>query len=144
MPRPVVPIRLRRSPPIERVQLLEERGGVQHHAIAEEADGFRIEDAGGNQPEDELGISHDHGVAGIGPALVAHHQVGLLGEHVDQLAFSLVTPLRPDDNETRQIRTKHYSDPLRPFPLRSGVAPATARAVSVEMTPEATSSSMCC
>ena len=34
----------------------------------------------------------------FGPALVAAHEVGLLGEQVDDLAFPLVAPLRPDDH----------------------------------------------
>ena len=40
----------------------------------------------------------DQRVAGIVTALETHDDIGALGQPVDDLAFSLVTPLRPDDN----------------------------------------------
>jgi hypothetical protein len=40
----------------------------------------------------------DQRVAGIVAALEAHHHIGALGQPVDDLAFALVAPLRPDDN----------------------------------------------
>ena len=40
-------------------------------------------------------------MAGIVAALEAHHDVGLLGEPVDDLALALVTPLGPDHHHIR-------------------------------------------
>src|SRR5258708_1904812 len=37
-------------------------------------------------------------MAGIMPALETHHDVGLLGQPVDDLALALVTPLGSDDD----------------------------------------------
>jgi hypothetical protein len=47
------------------------------------------------------------GVPGVGAALVAHHPVGALGEHVDQLALALVAPLGADDDERTNGRIEH-------------------------------------
>jgi hypothetical protein len=43
----------------------------------------------------------DDRVPGVRPALVAAHDVRLLGEQVDDLALALVTPLRADDHGRR-------------------------------------------
>src|SRR3982074_3126108 len=40
-------------------------------------------------------------VAGVRPALVAHHNVGPRGEEVDDLPLPLVTPLGADDHHVR-------------------------------------------
>ena len=54
-----------------------------------------MENAGRNLLQDELGIADYDGVARVGTALVAHDEVGPLGQHVDQLAFPFVAPLGP-------------------------------------------------
>src|SRR5260370_41826204 len=48
-------------------------------------------------------------MAGVGPALVAHHQIGALGEHVDDLALALVAPLGADDDDAVCLRSEHGS-----------------------------------
>ena len=37
-------------------------------------------------------------MAGITPALAAHHNISLLGEHVNNLAFSFIAPLGTNEN----------------------------------------------
>ena len=56
----------------------------------------------------------DQRVAGIVPALVAHDDVGPLGQPVDDLALAFVAPLRPDDDHVC-----HCLMPL-PRPRRAG------------------------
>ena len=41
------------------------------------------------------------GVTGVGPALKAGDDVEVLGQHVDDLALALVTPLGTDDGDIR-------------------------------------------
>ena len=49
----------------------------------------------------------DDRMAGIGPALIPHDHIGILGEDVDNLPFTFVPPLGADDDEIR-----HCSLPL--------------------------------
>ena len=80
------------------VVLLEELEQVQHHAVAEQAALFRVKNPRGNLVQDELPLAHVDSVAGVGPALVACDDVGVLGQDVHDLPFPLVTPLAPDDD----------------------------------------------
>src|SRR3954469_9701035 len=52
------------------------------------------------------------GVAGIGAALVAHHQIGTLGQDVDDFALAFVTPLGTDDDHTLRLRPEHSRSSL--------------------------------
>ena len=71
----------------------------------------RMQDARRNLAQDEVRVADDDGVAGVGAALVAHDQVGPLGEDVDQLALALVPPLRPDDHHAGGLRVEHVGSP---------------------------------
>jgi hypothetical protein len=71
---------------------------VDHHAIADDGELARTDDARGQQRQLVADTVDDQRVAGIVAALEAHHHVGAFRQPVDNLAFSLVTPLRPDDN----------------------------------------------
>ena len=51
-------------------------------------------------------VADDHRVAGVGAALVADHQVGPLGEHVDELALPLVAPLGAHDHHAGGLRRR--------------------------------------
>jgi hypothetical protein len=50
------------------------------------------------QMQDERLVAHLHGVAGIMSALIARHDVEVLGQKVNYLAFAFIAPLRADDN----------------------------------------------
>ena len=54
------------------------------------------EDAAGDQRELERVAVADHGMAGVGPALVADHDIVLFGQQIDDLAFGFVAPLETD------------------------------------------------
>src|SRR5437879_12937862 len=58
----------------------------------------------------------DHAVAGVGPALVAGHDVRALGQRADDLALALVAPLgthhdrtRHAEASTREKAAAHYA-----------------------------------
>ena len=68
----------------------------------------------GNLLQNELPIAHHHGVAGVGAALVAHDDVGLLGEDVDDLALAFVAPLGADDDDALVILIEHRTAPVGP------------------------------
>ena len=52
--------------------------------------------AGSQEAAKQL-VANLNRVARVVAASIAHHHVGLLGQHVDDLALALVAPLRPDD-----------------------------------------------
>ena len=73
--------------------LLAERVAIHDDAISNVAESVRAKDAGRDEMEDEGLIPHDDGVPGVRAALVAGHHVGFLAQEIDDLPFSLVTPL---------------------------------------------------
>jgi hypothetical protein len=83
--------------------LLEQRGGVDDHAVAEEAELVGMDDAGGDEPEGEVLVGELDRVAGVVPALVPRHHVECLAEQVDDLPFSLVPPLRAEDGNVLSL-----------------------------------------
>ncbi len=52
-----------------------------------------MENAAGDQLEDEFPLANDHSMPGVMPPLIAGDDVELLAEQVDDLAFALVAPL---------------------------------------------------
>jgi hypothetical protein len=46
-------------------------------------------------------------VAGIGAALIAHHEISALGQDVDDFAFAFVAPLGADHNDALSLRSEH-------------------------------------
>jgi hypothetical protein len=76
----------------------QERPGVHHHAIAD--DGALALHHARRQQRELVGLVADHdGVAGIVAALEPHHDVGAVGEPVDDLAFAFVAPLSADHGD---------------------------------------------
>ena len=87
----------------EGVDLREQRRRVDHHPVADDAAHPRVQDAGGQEVEDELGLAHPHGVTGVVAALITRHDGGAGGEEVDDLALALVAPLRTDDGDVHAL-----------------------------------------
>jgi hypothetical protein len=92
---------------VEMIEFSEERLQIEDDPITQSALGPWMEDTGRQLLEDELVLTHDDRVAGVCTPLVAHHHIGLLGQHVDELAFAFVTPLCPDDDDTAAINFEH-------------------------------------
>ena len=83
---------------LEHVELGDQHAGVDDDPVADHGGDVVVEHAGGHQLEGEgLAVDHD-GVAGVVPALVADHQVHLLGDEVGELPLALIAPLGPDDD----------------------------------------------
>ncbi len=92
----------------EPADLLEQRARIEHHAVADHRQLAGPHHAGRQQRELVGGAVDDQRVAGIVAALEAHHDVGLLGEPVDDLALAFVAPLGADHDHIR------HQDPLKP------------------------------
>ena len=85
----------------ERVELLDEHRGVDHHAVADHRRDVRVEHAARHELEREHVVADDDAVAGVVAALVADHEVRLLREVVGESALAFVTPLGADDHRAR-------------------------------------------
>ena len=84
--------------PTQPRHLVEKRLRIEHHAVADDGEFVRPKHAGRQQRELVGFALDDEGVAGVMTALKTRDDIGLLGEPVDDLAFSLVAPLSADDD----------------------------------------------
>jgi hypothetical protein len=95
----------------DRLDLLEQRPGIDDDAVADDRELVRPDDAGGQQAQLVFDIADDEGVAGIVAALETHDDIGTLGQPVDDLALALVAPLRPDHRNVRHTSTLLVREP---------------------------------
>ena len=70
---------------------------VQCHAVADDIGHMGVERAGGQDVQGEAAIIVDDGVAGIGAALEADHDVGMFRQQVCDLTLAFVAPVRAYD-----------------------------------------------
>src|SRR6266511_2381740 len=101
------------APGREGVELGEERLRVEDDAIPDQADGA-LDDPRWDLVQHELAGARVHRVSGVRPALIAHHQVGALGEHVHDLPLALVAPLGADDDGAVYLRSEHVAPTKTP------------------------------
>ena len=78
------------------VELLEQHGGVDDDAVADDRRDVVVQDAARHQLEGEGLAVDDDAVTGVVATLVAHDHVHLAGQEVGELALPLVAPLGPD------------------------------------------------
>ena len=97
-------------------QFLQQRGGVNDRARAENVRYVRIEDPGRRQVQREGALVVDDGVPGVVAALEADHHLRMLGEAVDDLALAFVAPLGAEDGDGA-----HGDCPRRVVTVRSPV-----------------------
>ena len=81
---------------LELGDLVDQRAGIEHHAVADDRQLAWPHDAGRQQRKLVGGAIDDQRMAGIMAALEANHDVGLLRQPVDNLALALVAPLGAD------------------------------------------------
>ena len=78
----------------KRLHFFEQRGQVDHHAVADHGLHARAQNAAGDQLENEFLLADEDGVAGVVAALIARDDIETLGEQIDDFAFALIAPLR--------------------------------------------------
>ena len=83
----------------EFVDLVEERLQVDDHTVPDHARDAGVQDAGGNEAQDELAAARVNGVARVVPALIARHDREPLREQIHDLALALVSPLCADNGD---------------------------------------------
>ncbi len=106
--------------------LVGERPGIDHDAVADDRELALAHHARGEQRE-LIGGAVDHQrMAGIVAALKAHHDIGALRQPVDDLALALIAPLGADDHDIGQIRVPSTSlrkKPNGPAGIEGAVSP---------------------
>ena len=95
-------------PGLEALDFPQKDLGVQDHAVADAADSAGMKNAGGDQVENELVPAHHQGVPGVVAPLVTHHDLGLLGQKINNLPFTFVTPLGAYHHDVRHLRSSFF------------------------------------
>ena len=75
------------------LNLPEQNRNIQRHAVSDNAGGVVVEHAGRQCVQRKLSVVIYDGVACVGSALKPDDNIGLLGEHIRNLAFSLISPV---------------------------------------------------
>ena len=81
---------------LEHADLLQQHERIDDHARADHALRLLMQHSGRQQMEDEFLSVHDDRMACVVAALETDDRIGVLAEDVDDLSFSLVTPLGAD------------------------------------------------
>ncbi len=91
------------------VDLGEQRLRIDDHAVADHAGDARVQNARGQQPQHELAAVGVHRVAGVVAALVARDDRKVRREQIDDLALSLVPPLRAEHRDVHNCSILPFS-----------------------------------
>jgi hypothetical protein len=78
---------------VELFNFLPENARIKNYAVTDEALLAFMQDAGRDEMQDILLVTHYDGMAGIITTLKANDDVYLAGKQVDNLALALVAPL---------------------------------------------------
>jgi len=100
------------APRAQALELVAQAPGVDDHAPTEHRGGPVVERAAREVVELEHLAPDDDRVTGVGAAGVAHDDVGLRGQRVDDLAFPLVAPLGADDGDAGHADLLRARTPL--------------------------------
>ena len=87
----------------QRADFVQQRGGIDYHAVADDRLHPGAQDAAGNQFEDELPLADEDGMAGVVATLVARNDIEVFGEEIDNLPFPLVAPLGAKHNDVSHL-----------------------------------------
>ena len=84
------------APVPKRANLFHDLGRMHHDTRPHDINHVGIENAARDVVQFVRFVAADHGMAGVGAALVANHDLKVLGQQVNQLSLRLVTPLQTD------------------------------------------------
>src|SRR5712692_3572845 len=79
---------------------LQEGQRINHYAVANDAGALGPQNAAGHELQDKLFPVDDDSMSGIVTAGVASHHRKSLSEYVDKLDFTLIAPLRSDNDRS--------------------------------------------
>jgi hypothetical protein len=76
------------------VNFPDENLGVNDNAICDNADGFAPDGAAGEKMESEFFVADDNGMAGVGAAAIADHNIIFFGKDINNFTFAFIAPLQ--------------------------------------------------
>ncbi|MPN34781.1 hypothetical protein SDC9_182275 [bioreactor metagenome] len=79
--------------PGQRLQLRDQRGDIQRHAVSDDICGVGIEHTGGKLMQRKFPIITDDGVSRVGAALKTDDHIGFLRKQVGNFALAFVAPI---------------------------------------------------
>ena len=82
---------------------------VDHHTGAQHAGHLRVQDAGGQQVQDELALLGHNGMAGIVAALIARNDIGIFGQQVNDAALALIAPVDSSNSGQHKLHLLSFS-----------------------------------
>ena len=85
------------------LEFLFELPRVDHHAIGQDRFGLLVQHTARKEVEFVGHIRQDNRVTGVRAALITHNEIGFRREEIDDFSFAFVTPLRPDDDNSRHV-----------------------------------------
>ena len=71
---------------------------IQHHPVANHAEGSGPQNPRGNEVQHVFCATHDDGVSSVVAALTAYDDLSVVGEEIDDFSFAFVAPLGADEN----------------------------------------------
>ena len=80
------------------IDFRDQADGVDDHAVADDAQLAFAQNAGGHKVQDVFLFADEDRMTGVVAALCADHDIGPLGQHVDDFAFAFIAPLGADEN----------------------------------------------
>jgi hypothetical protein len=92
------------------LELADERGRIEHDAIGDDAQRFRMEDTGGDKMELVLLIVDHNRVTGVRAAAPADDDVFVVSEIVDELSLGLIAPHRAHNDRICNLTMPLYSN----------------------------------
>ena len=81
------------------VHLLEQDLGIDHHAVANQAERLRVKDPGGNEMQLIHLVPDDDGMPRVVSSLGTDDHLGAGSQKIDGFPLSFVSPLRADNNQ---------------------------------------------
>ena len=85
------------------VHFIQHRPRIDDHARRDHADFARAQDACRQQREFVFHAVEDHRMAGVVASLIAHDNIMVISENIDNLALGLVAPLQTDNRSNRHV-----------------------------------------
>jgi len=77
----------------QRTHFFHESERIEDDAVADDSLAALAQDAARNELQNEFLAVNSNGVSGVVSAGITRHNAEVIGEHIDDLAFALVTPL---------------------------------------------------
>ncbi len=83
---------------LQSIDLAKQRGWVDDQTVSDHSFFSGTQDAARNQLEDEFFFADEDRVARVVSALIARDNIEPFGEEIDDFAFTLIAPLRAEDD----------------------------------------------